>query len=101
MDKSLFRYIWRHSRRDQLIICAVVLASLPFYFASLDLPRRIVNEAIQGNAFREGATEAPFLNLGFELPQWLGGGSIHLFEGFQLSRFGLLFGLSGLFLSSS
>src|ERR671916_272823 len=98
MDPNLFRYIWRHSRRDQLIICAVVLASLPFYFASLDLPRRIVNEAIQGNAFREGATEAPFLNLGFALPQWLGGGSIHLFEGFQLSRFGLLFGLSGLFL---
>jgi putative ABC transport system ATP-binding protein len=98
MDKSLFRYIWRHSRRDQLIICAVVLASLPFYFASLDLPRRIVNEAIQGNAFREGATEAPFLSVGFELPQWLGGASIHLFEGFQLGRFGLLFGLSGLFL---
>ena len=29
MDKSLFRYIWRHSKRDQLIIFAVVLASLP------------------------------------------------------------------------
>src|SRR5688572_24501225 len=98
MDPNLFRYIWRHSKRDQLIICAVVLASLPFYFASLDLPRRIVNEAIQGNAFREGATEAPFLSVGFELPQWLGGASIHLFEGFQLGRFGLLFGLSGLFL---
>jgi putative ABC transport system ATP-binding protein len=49
MDKSLFRYIWRHSKRDQLIICGVVLASLPFYFASLDLPRRIVNEAIQAD----------------------------------------------------
>ena len=46
MDKSLFRYIWRHSRRDQILIFLVVLASLPFYFVSLDLPRRIVNEAI-------------------------------------------------------
>ena len=46
MNPNLFRYIWRHSRRDQLIIFAVVIASLPFYFASLDLPRRIVNEAI-------------------------------------------------------
>ena len=54
MEKSLFRYIWRHSKRDQLIVCAVVLASLPFYFASLDLPRRIVNEAIQGKAFAHG-----------------------------------------------
>ncbi|MDF2973593.1 MAG: multidrug transporter ATP-binding protein, partial [Microvirga sp.] len=37
-----------------MIICAVVLASLPFYFMSLDLPRQIVNQAIQGEAFREG-----------------------------------------------
>ena len=53
MEKSLFRYIWRHSKRDQLIVFAVVLASLPFYFASLDLPRRIVNEAIQGKSFAQ------------------------------------------------
>jgi putative ABC transport system ATP-binding protein len=98
MDRSLFRYIWQHSRRDQLIICGVVLASLPFYFASLDLPRRIVNEAIQGGAFRGGKTTAPFLSLSFDLPSWLGGATIHIFDGFELSRFGLLFGLSGLFL---
>ena len=98
MDKSLFRYIWRYSRRDQLIICAVVLASLPFYFASLDLPRRIVNEAIQGRAFEGGRTTAPFLALSFDLPGWLGGGTIVLSEGFPLDRLGLLFGLSGLFL---
>ena len=55
MDKSLFRYIWRHSRREQLVILAVVLASLPFYFLSLDLPRKIVNEAIQGKAFESGS----------------------------------------------
>lgn len=98
MDKSLFRYIWKHSKRDQLIVCAVVLASQPFYFMSLDLPRQIVNEAIQGEAFREGNTTAPFLKLSFDLPSWLGGGSLQLFEGFQLSRIGLLFALSGLFL---
>jgi putative ABC transport system ATP-binding protein len=98
MDKSLFRYIWKHSKRDQLIVCAVVLASQPFYFMSLDLPRQIVNEAIQGEAFRDGNTTAPFLKLGFDLPSWLGGGSFQIFEGFQLSRVGLLFALSGLFL---
>ncbi len=98
MDKSLFRYIWRHSRRDQLIICAVVLASLPFYFASLDLPRRIVNEAIQGRAFENGRTAAPFLDISIGLPQLLGGGSIKLFDGFQVDRVTLLFGLSGVFL---
>src|SRR5918999_1987154 len=98
MDKNLFRYVWRHSRRDQLIIFAVVLASLPFYFASLDLPRRIVNEAIQGRAFEKGQQAAPFLALSVDLPQWLGGGNLLLFEGFQVDRLTLLFGLSGLFL---
>lgn len=98
MEKSLFRYIWTHSKRDQLIICAVVLASQPFYFLSLDLPRRIVNEAIQGEAFRAGNVTAPFLELGFDLPKWLGGGSLQVFDGFQVGRVGLLFGLSGLFL---
>src|SRR5215216_3730549 len=98
MEKSLFRYIWRHSKRDQLIIFAVVLASLPFYFASLDLPRRIVNEAIQGRAFEKGQQTALFLPISFELPQWLGGLRLSVFEGFQVDRLGLLFGLSGLFL---
>src|SRR5918993_2774890 len=98
MDKSLFRYIWQHSRRDQLIVCAVVVASLPFYFASLDLPRQIVNEAIQGKAFENGRATAPFLPLGFSAPDWLGGGSVQLFEGFEVGRVGLLFGLSAGFL---
>jgi putative ABC transport system ATP-binding protein len=98
MQKSLFRYIWTHSRRDQLLVCAVVLVSQPFYFMSLDLPRQIVNQAIQGEAFKDGNVTAPFLKLGFDLPEWLGGGSWQIFEGFQVGRVGLLFSLSGLFL---
>ncbi|MBB4041467.1 putative ABC transport system ATP-binding protein [Microvirga flocculans] len=98
MEKSLFRYIWTHSRRDQLIVCAVVLASLPFYFMSLDLPRQIVNQAIQGEAFREGNPTAPFLHLTYDWPVWLGGGTLEIFEGFQVTRIGLLMGLSLLFL---
>src|SRR5215218_3803626 len=97
MDKSLFRYIWRHSRRDQLIIFLVVLASLPFYFASLDLPKRIVNEAIQGRSFADGRTTTRFLDLVLPLPTSLGG-PIQLFAGFEVDRFALLFGLSGVFL---
>src|SRR5829696_1452999 len=98
MQKSLFRYIWKHSKRDQLIVCAVVLASQPFYFISLDLPRQIVNQAIQGEAFKDGNVTAPFLRLSFSWPNWLGGGAVNIFEGFQLSRVGLLLGLSCLFL---
>src|SRR3954451_5763575 len=98
MDKSLFRYIWTHSRRDQLIVCGVVLASQPFYFMSLDLPRQIVNEAIQGKAFQDGRMTAPFLRIAFDWPAWLGGGTTSIFEGFQVGRIGLLLGLSCLFL---
>jgi len=98
MEKSLFRYIWTHSKRDQLFICFVVLLSQPFYFISLDLPRQIVNQAIQGEAFVDGNVTAPFLRIAIDLPQWMGGGSVQLFEGFQVGRIGLLIGLSCLFL---
>ncbi|RVU13959.1 ABC transporter transmembrane domain-containing protein [Methylobacterium oryzihabitans] len=97
LDRSLFRYVWRHSKRDQIMICAVVLASLPLYFASLDLPRRIVNEAIQGHAFEKGNPTTSFLVLRLHLPDMLGGDKA-VFDGFDVDRFGLLFGLSVLFL---
>ncbi len=97
LDRSLFRYIWRHSKRDQILICAVVLSSLPLYFASLDLPRRIVNEAIQGHAFEKGNETAKFLVLRLQMPDWFGH-DISLFQGFDVDRFELLFGLSSMFL---
>ena len=98
MSKSLFRYIWQYSKRDQLIIFAVVLLSLPFYYISLDLPRKIVNEAIQGRAFENGKMTATFLDVVLNWPKWLGGGSTQLFEGFEVGRLQLLYGLSLLFL---
>ncbi|GJE00093.1 ABC transporter transmembrane domain-containing protein [Methylobacterium isbiliense] len=98
LDRSLFRYIWRHSKRDQILICGVVLASLPLYFASLDLPRRIVNEAIQGHAFEHGNPTAKFLVLRLQTPDWFGG-EWPLFDGFDVDRFELLFGLSSMFLA--
>src|SRR5690349_14302214 len=86
LDRNLFRYIWRPSKRDQILICSVVLASLPLYFASLDLPRRIVNEAIQGHAFEHGTTTAKFLVLRLRMPDWFGGDQ-PLFDGFEVDRF--------------
>ena len=58
LDPSLFRYIWRHSRAEQLFLLAVILASLPFYWVSLEVPKQIVNDAIQGRAFQDGKTVA-------------------------------------------
>ena len=43
MEKSIFRFILRYSKRQQVYILFVTLASLPFYYASLDIPKKIVN----------------------------------------------------------
>ena len=34
MEPNLFKYIWRHSKREQIFILLLVLLSLPFYFLS-------------------------------------------------------------------
>ena len=51
MDRSLFRFILRYSKRDQLRIVPFVLLTMVVYYASLDLPKTIINEAIQGGRF--------------------------------------------------
>ena len=51
IESNLYRYIWQSSRRDQIWMLVVILASMPTYFMSLDLPKRIVNGPIQGRGF--------------------------------------------------
>jgi putative ABC transport system ATP-binding protein len=91
MEPNLFKYIWRHSRRDQLVILVIVVASLLIYLVSLELPKRIVNDAIQGGAFENSAT-AQFMQFALPLPDWLGG-PIPLFQGFSLDNVQYLFAL--------
>ncbi|MGB7242145.1 MAG: ABC transporter transmembrane domain-containing protein [Sulfitobacter sp.] len=49
MEKSLFKYIWKHSKRDQLVLLVVTLATFPLLYVSLELPKRIINDAIGGS----------------------------------------------------
>jgi putative ABC transport system ATP-binding protein len=86
MEHNLFRYIWRNSWRDQSLILVVVAISYIFLFVSLDLPKQIVNRAIQGQAFEGGATTAPFMKFSIGPIDWLGIPEIHLFSGFQLEQ---------------
>jgi putative ABC transport system ATP-binding protein len=97
MEASLFRYIWRHSRRDQLMILVTVIAAQVFYFLSLNLPKTIVNDAIQGAPFKKHPT-VNFLHIDLPLPDFLGGGSLHMFDGFALSQVPYLFAVSCSFL---
>ncbi len=98
METNLFRYVWEKSRGEQIIVLLIILASIPFYWASFDVPKRIVNDAIQGGAFKNGKTSATLLDFTLHLPSFLGGASFKLFEGFEVGQLGLLLGLSGYFL---
>jgi putative ABC transport system ATP-binding protein len=98
MHQGLFSYAWRHSRREQLVVLALILLSLPVYWMSLDLPRQIVNDAIQGKAFANGVTSVSVLEVGFRWPAFLGGEELRFFDGFEMTRLEFLFFLSCSFL---
>jgi ABC-type multidrug transport system fused ATPase/permease subunit len=51
LEPTIYRFIMRHSWRDQLVVLGVTAASLPFYYYSLDLPKTIINKAILGKKF--------------------------------------------------
>ena len=62
MEQSFYRYILKHSARDQIFLILLTVASMPIVYVSLDIPKRIVNEAIGGQNF-------PQMIMGFELAQ--------------------------------
>jgi len=43
MEPSLFKYILTHSKRDQILLVMLSLASLPLVYITLELPKRIIN----------------------------------------------------------
>jgi len=94
MERNLLKYIWQHSRRDQLWMLVIILASMPTYFLSLELPKRIVNNPIQGVGFEQpGATEF-FLQTYLPFGETLFGKPVMLFQGIELERLGYLWALS-------
>ncbi len=46
MEPTLFSFIWKHSKRQQLMLLALTLVTFPFIYATLELPKRIINDAI-------------------------------------------------------
>ena len=98
MEQSLFVYIWRKTKREQIWILLVILVSMPFYFLSLDLPKTIVNSPIQGRDFPDPASTQLFLKWVVTLPSFLGGQSVTLFPGLALERWPYLVAMSLLFL---
>jgi len=64
VDKSIFGFILRHSKKQQVVLLLMIIASYPFYYFSLDLPKTIINEAIGG-----GFADFPKSVLGYDLEQ--------------------------------
>src|SRR5258706_5546724 len=99
MERSLFGFIIRYSKREQLLIVPLVVASMLIYFSMLDLPKAIINEAIQGKRFPEAASMVAFLKVHFTLPSFLGGETLRLFDGFALHQLPYLIALTLSFLT--
>lgn len=62
MEKSLFRFIWKYSARQQIFILLVTVLTYPVVYFLLELPKLIVNDAVQGDNF-------PRTILGFDFDQ--------------------------------
>jgi putative ABC transport system ATP-binding protein len=51
LEPTIYRFILRYSLSQQIYLLAVTLVSFPFLYYSLDLPKTIVNRAINGRHF--------------------------------------------------
>jgi putative ABC transport system ATP-binding protein len=47
LEPSIYKFIFRHSLRQQIILLVLTLASFPFLYYSLELPKLITNKAIK------------------------------------------------------
>ena len=80
MEPNLFKYIWHHSKGEQINILVMVLVSMPFYFLALDLPKAIVNSGIQGVGFSGPGSTQSFLVVDVPFTDWLNMAPERLFD---------------------
>lgn len=67
MEKSVYAYIWRHSRSTQITLLLATLVTFPILYFSLDLPKTIVNDAI--GSFDSTPLEIPLIGVEVEFSQ--------------------------------
>ena len=46
MESSIFAFIWKYSKRQQILLLALTVLSFPLLYASLEIPKKIINNAI-------------------------------------------------------
>lgn len=62
MEKSIYSFILRYSKPQQIIVTLITVASFPFLYSALQLPKVIVNDALS-------STDFPRVVLGIEFNQ--------------------------------
>ena len=62
IERSLFEFIWKYSKRDQVILLVVTTTLFPMLYLTLELPKRIINDAI-------GAGSSTIEFYGFQMAQ--------------------------------
>ncbi len=62
IDRSIYRYVLRHTWRGQAFLLLLTVVTMPLVYVSLEIPKRIVNQAI-------GGTDLPQALFGFEISQ--------------------------------
>jgi ABC-type multidrug transport system fused ATPase/permease subunit len=76
LEKSIYRYLLRHSLRHQITLTLLSAGSFPFLYAFYELPKEIINKAIQAKG------------IAFPVERF----------GFSFDQIDYLYALSGLFL---
>jgi putative ABC transport system ATP-binding protein len=64
MEPSLFKYILTYSKRDQILLVILSLATLPLIYVTLELPKKIIN-LLEGTAYPETLLGYPLDRLDF------------------------------------
>lgn len=83
MERTVYKFIFRYSKREQIFILLFTVLSLPFYYVSLDVPKLIVN-----NVLSEAASEAELSVPGVDLNAMTGEVDTRVFTvlGFEVTE---------------
>jgi len=76
MERTLLSYVWKYSKKQQIVLLLLTVLTFPILYVTLELPKRIINEAI--------GAESEVIDL----------------YGWQLSQIEYLLVLCGLFLAA-
>lgn len=95
MEPSFQKYIWTHTRRQQLWILFIVAVSMLPYYLAFDLPKQIVNGPIMGTGFEMPGATQMFNPTTIDIPYY---GTVSFVGGMELDRIQTLVGLSLVFL---